>query len=252
MSHIEYSALNYYHSPISDECLCLGVLFHNITTGQRDFRYISNFKRFKVFDDEADVSFVRAYLVGIKEDVEASVLNYKDSFDLQSYIKVFANEFRFSTIKRLNVGENEDYVDALTKVYLKYDLAKSQRLNSNEEKKLIKRVLDTNNLKYSNGRVSGEFNDEIPFDYQVNNLCIKHFSFKGKNLRRVISNARQWAFAAGEMAGIKKVLFIYDSDFEDRDNLKIIVNILSKHAEVLQMDEGMDYILKACSTGKDR
>lgn len=160
--------------------------------------------------------------------------------------EVFANEFKFSTIKKLNVGENEDYVDALTKVYLKYDLAKSQRLNRNEEKKLIKCVLETNNLEYSNGRISGEFNDEIPFDYQLENLCIKHFSFKGKNLRRVISNARQWSFAASEMAGVKKVLFIYDSDFEDRDNLKIIINILSKHAEVLQMDEGMDYILKSC------
>lgn len=147
MSHIEYSALNYYHSPVSDECLCLGVLFHNITTGQRDFKYISNFKRFQAFDDEADINFVRAYLVGIKEDVETSILNYKDSFDLHSYVKVFANEFRFSTIKKLNVDENEDYVDALTKVYLKYDLAKSQRLNSNEEKKLIKRVLETYNFR---------------------------------------------------------------------------------------------------------
>ncbi len=247
MSHIEYSALNYYHSPISDECLCLGVLFHNITTDRRDFRYISNFKRFQVFDDEADVNFVKAYLAGIKDDVENSILNYQDSFDLQSYIKVFANEFKFSSIKRLSIDEYEDYVDALTKVYLKYDLAKSQRLNSNEEKKLIKYVLETNNLEYSNGRISGEFNDEIPFDYQLDNLCIKHFSFKGKNLKRLISSARQWSFAAGEMEGLKKVLFIYDSDFEDRDNLRIIINILSKHAKVLQMDEGMDYILKVCA-----
>lgn len=246
MSHIEYSALNYYHSPISDECLCLGVLFHNVTTDRRDFRYISNFKRFQVFDDEADVNFVKAYLAGIKDDVENSILNYQDSFDLQSYIKVFANEFKFSSIKRLSIDEYEDYVDALTKVYLKYDLAKSQRLNSNEEKKLIKYVLETNNLEYSNGRISGEFNDEIPFDYQLDNLCIKHFSFKGKNLKRLISSARQWSFAAGEMEGLKKVLFIYDSDFEDRDNLRIIINILSKHAKVLQMDEGMDYILKVC------
>ena len=44
MYHIEYAALNYYHSPISDECLCIGVLFHNVTTGQRDFKYISNFQ----------------------------------------------------------------------------------------------------------------------------------------------------------------------------------------------------------------
>ncbi len=247
MSHIEYSALNYYHSPIADECLCLGVLFHNITTGQRDFRYISNFKRFQIFDDEADVDFVKAYLVGIKEDVENSILNYKEEFDLQSYINVFANEFRFSTIRKPNVEENENCVEELTKVYLKYDLAKSQRLNSNEEKKLIKRVLEINNLEYSNGRISGEFNDEIPFDYQLDNLCIKHFSFKGKNLRRVISNARQWSFAAGEIDGIKKVLFIYDSDFEDRENLKIIIDILSKHAEVCQMDDGMDYILKSCT-----
>lgn len=246
MNHIEYSALNYYHSPISDECLCLGVLFHNISTGQRDFRYISNFKRFQMFDDEADVNFVKAYLAGIKEDVEASVLNYRDSFDLRSYIRVYANEFRFSTIKKLDVLEKEDYINNLIKVYLKYDLAKSKRLNSNEEKKLIKRVLETNHLEYSNGKISGEFDDEIPFDYQLDRLCIKHFSFKGKNLRRVISNARQWSFAAGELEGIKKVLFIYDSDFEDRDNLKIIINILSKHAEVLQMDEGMDYILKSC------
>lgn len=246
MYYIEYSALNYYHSPISDECLCLGVLFHNVNTGQRDFRYISNFRRFQTFDNEADVNFIRAYLAGIKEDVGVSILNYEKSFDLQSYIKVFANEFKFSAIKKLNVEENEDYVDSLTKVYLKYDLAKSQRLNSNEEKKLIKRVLETNNLEYSNGKISGEFNDEIAFDYQLDNLCIKHFSFKGKNLRRIINNARQWSFAAGEMEGVKKVLFIYDSDFEDRDNLKIIIDILSKHAEVFQMDDGMDYILKSC------
>lgn len=248
MYHIEYSALNYYHSPISDECLCLGVLFYNITTGQREFRYISNFKRFQAFDDEADINFVKAYLTGIKEEIENSLLNYQNSFDLKTYIKVFANEFKFSTIKKLDVDEKEDYVDELTKVYLKYDLAKSQRLNGNEEKKLIKRVLETNNLKYSNGRISGAFDDEIPFDYQLDNLCIKHFSFKGKNLRRVISNARQWSFAASEMAGVKKVLFLYDSDFEDRATLKIIIKILSKYAEVFSMDEGMDYILKSCTT----
>ena len=37
MYHIDYAALNYYHSPISDECLCIGILFNNVTTGQRDF-----------------------------------------------------------------------------------------------------------------------------------------------------------------------------------------------------------------------
>lgn len=247
MHHIEYAALNYYHSPISDECLCIGVLFHNVTTGQRDFKYISNFRRFHSFDDEADVDFVRSYLQGIKNEVETSIFNYDASFDLAEYVKVYANEFKFSSIRSLKVYETENYVEDLTKIYLKYDLARSQRLSGNEEKKLIRRVLESNNLEYSTRKVDGPYDDEISFDYQVGNLCIKMFSFKGKNLKRVIGSARQWSFVADEMASNKNVLFIYDSDYEDMNNLDIIIRILSKNAKVLKLDDGMDYILKQCS-----
>ena len=247
MYHIEYVALNYYHSPVLDECLCIGVLFHNLTTGQRDFKYISNFQRFHVFDDEADVDFVKLYLKGIKEEVENSLFNFNKEFNVASYIKTYANEFRFSTVRKLLVNENEDYVENLSKVYLKYDLAKSQRLSGNEEKKLIRRVLETNNLEYSTQKVDGPYSDEITFDYQVGNVCIKLFSFKGKNLKRVIGSARQWSFVADELGNQKKVLFIYDSDYEDMNNLEIIIKILSKNAKVLKLDDGMDYILKLCS-----
>jgi hypothetical protein len=247
MYHIEYAALNYYHSPISDECLCIGVLFHNVTTGQRDFKYISNFQRFHSFDDEANIDFVKLYLRGIKEEIETSVFNYSMNFDLGAYIRVYANEFRFSSVKMLNVDENEDYVGDLSKVYLKYDLAKSQRLNGNEEKKLIRRVLESNNLEYTTQKVDGPYSDEISFDYLVGNVCIKMFSFKGKNLKRVIGSARQWSFVADELGTNKKVLFIYDSDYEDMSNLNIIIKILSKNAKVLKLDDGMDYILKQCS-----
>jgi hypothetical protein len=247
MYHLEYAALNYYHSPISDECLCIGVLFHNVTTGRRDFKYISNFQRFHSFDDEADINFVKLYLRGIKEEAEASVFNFGKKFDLEEYIRVYANEFRFSSVKTLNVEENEDYVGDLSKVYLKYDLAKSQRLNNNEEKKLIRRVLESNKLAYTTKKVDGPYRDEISFDYQVGNICIKMFSFKGKNLKRVIGSARQWSFVADELGTSKKVLFIYDSDYEDVNNLDIIIKILSKNAKVLKLDDGMDYVLKQCS-----
>ena len=225
MYNIEYAALNYYHSPISDECLCIGVLFHNVTTGQRDFKYISNFQRFHAFDDEADIDFVKLYLRGIKDEVETSVFNFNKEFELASYVKVYANEFRFSSVRTLTVNENENYVEDLSKVYLKYDLARSQRLNGNEEKKLIRRVLESNNL---------------------GNVCIKMFSFKGKNLKRVIGSARQWSFVADELGEQKRVLFIYDSDYEDMGNLDIIIKILSKNAKILKLDDGMDYILNQC------
>ena len=244
---IEYAALNYYHSPISDECLCIGVLFHNVTTGQRDFKYISNFQRFHAFDDEADIDFVKLYLRGIKDEVETSVFNFNKEFYFTSYIRVYANEFRFSSVKKISVKENENYVENLSKIYLKYDLAKSQRLNSNEEKKLIRRVLESNNLEYTTQKVAGPYSDEISFDYQVGNVCIKMFSFKGKNLKRVIGSARQWSFIADELGNQKKVLFIYDSDYEDMRNLDIIIKMLSKNAKVLKLDDGMDYILEQCS-----
>lgn len=247
MYHIEYAALNYYHSPISDECLCIGVLFHNVTTGQRDFKYISNFQRFHSFDDEADVEFVKLYLKGIKEEVETSIFNFNKEFNLSAYIKVYANEFRFSAVRELDVNDSENYVDDLSRIYLKYDLAKSLRMNSNEEKKLIRRVLQANCLEYSTQKISGPYKDEISFDYQVGNVCIKLFSFKGKNLKRVIGSARQWSFVADEIDEQKKVLFIYDSDYEDMENLNIIIKILSKNAKVLKLDDGMDYILKQCS-----
>lgn len=246
MYHIEYAALNYYPSPVSDECLCLGILFHNITTGEKHFEHISNFRRFHTFDDEADVEFVKAYLNGIKQEIDSSIFNYNSEFELRDYIRFYANEFKFSKVKLLNVEENDQYIDDLTKIYLKYDMAKNQRLNINEEKRLIRRILETNNLKYTNKKIEGPYNDEIKFDYQLENLCIKIFSFKEKNLKRVIGNARQWSFVAEEMKPQKKVLFIYDIETQDKDNLMIILKILSKNAKVMKLDDGVDYILEQC------
>ena len=122
MYQIEYAALNYYHSPISDECLCLGVLFHNLTTGKRDFKYISNFQRLYVFDDAADIDFIKLYLKGIKNEID----NYNNKeFDLASYIKLYANEFRFSLIMTFSVDENLNYIENLSEIYLKYDKEKN-------------------------------------------------------------------------------------------------------------------------------
>ena len=126
-------------------------------------------------------------------------------------------------------------------------MAKSQRLNSNEEKKLIRRVLESNNLEYNTQKVIGSYEDEIQFDYQVGNVCIKLFSFKGKNLNRLLGSARQWSFIADEVSDHKSVVFIYDSDHENEKALNTIIRILSRHAQVLKLDEGMDYILKQCS-----
>lgn len=119
MHHIEYAALNYYPSSLKPrEGLCVGVLFHNITTGQRDFKYISNFQQLHAFDDAADIDFIKLYLKGIKNEID----NYNNKeFDLASYIRVYANEFRFSSVRTFSVDENINFIEDLSRLYLKYD-----------------------------------------------------------------------------------------------------------------------------------
>lgn len=153
MYQIEYAALKYYNNVISDECLYIGMLFHNLTTGKRDFRYISNFKRFQSFDDEADIDFVKLYLAGIKQQVEENLFNYKTDFSISNFTKIYVNEFRFSDVTTMEVEENEDYVEALTKMYLKFDFSKEKRLSNSEEKKYIRKILSSSNVAFSSPKV---------------------------------------------------------------------------------------------------
>ena len=184
MNTIEYAALKYYNNVISEECLYVGMLFHNLTTGKVDFRYISNFKRFEAFDDEADPTFVKAYLAGIKKQVEHNLFNYQNQFSISEYTKVYVNEFRFSEIITINVSENEDYVESFTKTYLKYDVDKNKRLNNEEERKNIKRILMASNMKFSTPKVSGNYDENVTFDYILGEYAIKMFSFKDKSASR--------------------------------------------------------------------
>ena len=48
---IEYTELYLYNNAlVSKECLCMGVLFHDTTTGERRFNSIKNFNRLKAFN----------------------------------------------------------------------------------------------------------------------------------------------------------------------------------------------------------
>ncbi len=243
MYHIEYAALKYYNSPISEECLYIGMLFNNVTTGECNFEYISNFSRFQAFDDEADIDFIKLYLNGIKKSVESSLFDNVREFDMQSYIKLFANEIRFTEITKINV-EDRNYVENITKLYLKYDFTKKNRLSSYEEKKYIKKILSSSlNAKFSPSKLKGDYDESINFDYVVNNIGIKLFSFKDKKVNKMISSAKQWSFTADELSQKYKIVFLVDAIDESSKEQKIVKDILKKHATVCPINEGLDHIL---------
>ena len=246
MYQIEYAALKYYNNVISDECLYIGMLFHNLTTGKRDFRYISNFKRFQSFDDEADIDFVKLYLAGIKQQVEENLFNYKTDFSISNFTKIYVNEFRFSDVTTMEVEENEDYVEALTKMYLKFDFSKEKRLSNSEEKKYIRKILSSSNVAFSSPKVFGAYDESVNFDYIIGNIAIKLFSFKEKDAKKLIPSAKQWAFSAEELKERYKIVFLYD-DETNSPQLNFVMEILKKHASVYQLQDGLDYVLKAIS-----
>lgn len=246
MYQVEYAALKYYNNIVSEECLYLGMLFHNLNTGKRDFRHISNFKRFQAFDDEADVDFVKTYLSGIKRQVEVNLFNYNQDFSISEFAKIYVNEFRFSETRTISVAEDEDYVENLTKMFLKFDFTKSKRLTQAEEKKYIKKILSSSNAEFSTPKVSGAYNENVSFDYIIGNVAIKLFSFKEKEAIKLIPAAKQWAFSAEELKDRYKIVFLFDDD-DDSPQLKIVLQILKKHAHVYEIHEGLDYVMKAIS-----
>ena len=245
MKRYKYAVLKYYNSVVSEECLCIGVLFQDVATGERIFNPIKNFKRLEVFDDEIDIEFFRYYLQSIKEEVELNIFNYQKGFDIEQYIKTYVNEIRFSNIY-VSDTEDKNFIENTTKLFLKFDYHKRERLNKDTEKKYIRDILKSKKIKYSTVPVIGSRNEEIKFDYQIGDYAIKVFSFKDKELVRLISTAKTWAYNAMELKDKKKAIFVYDYDEDiiQSKEFKIIIDILKEYSyKTLSHEAGMEFIL---------
>ena len=245
MRTIQYAALNYYNSVVSDECLCLGVLFHELSDDSRTFNFIHNFKRLESFNDEINIDFVKVYLQSIRDEVETSLFNYKTDFNLQSYINTYVNEFRFSKIFQAST-EDSNFIENTTKLFLRYDFEKNQRLNKNEETHYIREIFKSNKIHYSsNTPIQGSYNENINFDFLTDEYAIKLFKYKDKNLNNLICNAKMWSYNAKELENTKKVIFLYDLEILDSPQFTIIMDILSEHSyKTMTIETGIQYILE--------
>ena len=78
-------------------------------------------------------------------------------------------------------------------------------------------------------------------------MAIKIFSFKEKSPAKLISTAKVWSYNAEEVKDQYKVVYLYDDASDDSPQLKIIMQILKEHADIFQIQDGLDYVLKAIS-----
>lgn len=242
MKKIEYAALKYYNSCISEECLYVGMLFNNITDNERKFICIKNFKRLSMFDDDINVEFFKDYLRSIKEEVETNIFNYCADFVFEDYVRLFTNELRFTSITTEET-DDENFIENMCKLFLKFDYDKKERLNKDTEKKYIRNYLKASHINFSSEAIIGKHKEPIKFDFVTDDYLIKVFDFEDKDLTRVIANAKTWSYNAREMKEQKRTVFLYDMDILNSDEFDTIISILNEDAyKVMPVDRGIDYI----------
>ena len=121
-------------------------------------------------------------------------------------------------------------------------------MSKETEKKYIKKVLKSSHIDFSEEPIIGKYNENIRLDLVTDNYGIKLFKFEGKDLTRLVTNAKAWAYNAREMKDAKKIVFLYDVDFENSEKFDTIIKILKEDAfKVMPYETGIDYITNITS-----
>ena len=246
MCKIQFSVLSYYPSIVTNENINVGVLFHNLSTDERTFRIMKNWKRLESFDDELDIEFMKKYLYGIKNECERNLINMDKEFCLQEYIRFYVNDLKFCSIKEadVDIADVEDFILITEKVHMRFDFDKSERLNRESEVKYIKMMMRFNKVKYSARLVTGGYDENVRYDYIVGNYAFKNFTFEGKKISRLIMNAKAWAHTAEAAKDKYKTIFVYDVEKDDSSDYRIIMNILGEHAyKMMSSSDVIDFVI---------
>ena len=245
MCKVQFSVLSYFPSIVTNENINVGILFHNLDTDDRTFHMMKNWSRLESFDEELDISFMKKYLQGIKNESERNVFNSEQTFSLQEYLKYYVNELRFCTIKEADVENVVDFILTTEKVHMRLDFEKNERLSRDSEVKYIKMMMRSNKVNYSSSPIQGGYDEPVRFDYIVGGYGFKNFTFEDRNINRMITNAKAWSLTASAINRRYKTIFVYDVEKDESVNYRIIMKILGEHAyKVMPSAEVIDFVIK--------
>lgn len=237
MLNVKFSVLSYHPSFLTDEAINIGVLFHCEQKDYTFFKKIKKLKRLQSFDDELSTEFVKIFLEGIEEETKPNLFTANKKFNIENYIKFYVNEFKFSKIHYFEEVEDLDYfIEEVSKINLRYDYEKHERLNKNQELSYMNKLLKANRLTYSKDGVTGRYAENIKYDYVISKdkieYGIKYFEFNKGNLEKFIYHIKVWAFNAEELKDKYKTIITYhkpdDFEIEADENFQKIKNLVEK------------------------
>lgn len=239
---LKYSVLRYSPSKVAGEKINLGIIFYDMESGYKVFKYSRKFSRLSTFDDEIDVQMVKKLLQSIADDVSGNLFTY-NKFDIDQYTKYFVSDFSFEKPKAIQYDDLEEMIQRLHKTYFRFEYDKAERPSKEDDKAIIAKLISAEGKKVRKDEcVYGSCNEKIIYDLVTDDYCIKIFDFDGKNLNKLVNSAKTWAWNAMQ-DNEEKVIIIYRYNEEIskyNDEFKIIMNIFEKaKTRVYDIEEGM-------------
>ena len=239
---LKYSVLRYSPSTVAGEKINLGIIFYDMESGYREFKYSKKFSRLSSFDDEVNLAMVKKLLQSIADDVEGNLFTY-DKFDIEQYTKYFVSDFSFERPKTIKYENLEDMINRLHKTYFRFEYDKKERPTKEDDKAIIEKLISADGkLVKKDEYIIGSCNEKIKYDLVTDDICIKIFDYDDKNLNKLVNSAKTWAWNASHEEE-KEVFIIYRYNEEVsryHEEFKIIMDIFGKsNVKVYDIEESV-------------
>ena len=160
---LKYSVLRYSPSTIAGEKINLGIIFCDMESGYREFKYSKKFSRLATFDDEIDLIMVKKLLQGIADDVEGNLFTY-DKFDIDQYTKYFVSDFCFEKPKSIYYDNLDEMIKRLHKTYFRFEYDKRERPSKEDDKSILEKLISADGREVRRDEyVFGSCNERIKY-----------------------------------------------------------------------------------------
>ncbi len=239
---LKYSVLRYSPSTIAGEKINLGIIFYDMDSGYREFKYTRKFSRLTTFDDEVDLTMVKKLLKSIEDDVSGNLFT-QNNFDIDKYTKYFVSDFCFEKPQAIQYDDLHEMISRLHRTYFRFEYEKIDRPSKSEDKAMISKIIASTGKKVKRDEyVYGVCNEKIKYDIVTDDCYIKIFDFDGKDLKKLVNSAKTWAWNAMQSSD-KNVMIIYRYNEEKLHynyEFKIIMDIFDKSkTKIYDIDEGV-------------
>lgn len=244
---VKYAVLKYVPNLERNERINVAIVLHFPTQEQIEMTIINNWKRVKSFDDEADVQFLKKYVMDLKEQFSDNLLNDFDGMELSDpqlldeLTKYFVNKFIFE-IHVINTSSSfKELLDDLKNIYLYYDSPVDKRISEKESKAFIEKHFLENNIFYERmgvkNAIQEKFGNNVNFDYKIDDKYYKLLFLTEDNYNSYVAMLKMWITNSIMLQKEgKNLIFVLDDTIknEKTDSYK---RMLMEYAKVITIQE---------------